>query len=160
MSFCLLHMCCCIFKIHKFDSLMKAPDNEVLASASLRALELARYRTVVENGQEVSIEEHSALNHLEHQLIDSYEESKDRMLTRSFSYNLHRLYMKMLCDHSEDYFYNSGLPLRLISFLVRNTLNSEVKLGNKQARSLCLYTLCYSHSPFKLYTIQQAGKLF
>ena len=154
-------MCRCIFKINKFDCFMKGTDNEVLASATLRALELARYRTVAENGRLISTEEHSALNYLEQRLVDSYQESKDKMLTRSFSFILHRLYMKMLCEcnNGEVCFFDRGMPLVLISFLVKNTLKNDLGQENKhRARCLCLYTLCHSYKPLRIYTIPQMGR--
>lgn len=163
LAFCLLHMCRCIYKIKNFDSFMKGEDNEVLASATLRALELARFRTVAENGRDISTEEHSALNYLEQRLVDSYQENKDKMLTRSFSFLLHRLYMKMLCECNNDgvCFFDRGMPLVLISFLVKNTLRHDLGPDNKhKARCLCWYTLCHSYKPLRIYTIPQAGDMY
>ena len=77
-------MCRCIYRIQNFESFYKPIDNEVLASATLRALELARFRTVAANGTEISPEEHSALNFLEETLVQKYQENKDKMLSRSF----------------------------------------------------------------------------
>ena len=134
----------------------------MLASATLRALELARFRTVAENGQTISTEEHSALNYLEQRLIDSYQENKDKMLTRNFSFMLHRLYMKMLCECNCNgvCFFDHGLPLVLISFLVKNALKLDLGQEDKhRARSLAWYTLCHSYKPLRVYSLGQTGKL-
>ena len=154
-------MCRCIYRIQNFESFYKPIDNEVLASATLRALELARFRTVAANGTEISPEEHSALNFLEETLVQKYQENKDKMLSRSFSFLLHRLYMKMLCECNNDgvCFFDRGMPLVLISFLVKDTLRHDLGQENKhKARCLCWYTLCHSTKPLRTYTIPQNGK--
>ena len=152
-------MCRCIYLIKDFNCSNKVEDNEVLAMATLRALELARFRTVTESGQTVTTEEQSALGSLEQSLISYYQENKDKMLTRNFSFMLHRLYMKMLCECNCDgvCFFDHGLPLVLISFLVKNALRDSGQEDKHRARCLAWYTLCHSYKPLRVYSIGQTG---
>ena len=152
-------MCRCIYLIKDFNCSNKVEDNEVLAMATLRALELARYRTVTGSDQTISAEEQSALGSLEQTLISNYQENKDKMLTRNFSYMLHRLYMKMLCECNCNgvCFFDHGLPLVLISFLVKNALRDPGQEDKHSARSLAWYTLCHSYKPLRVYSVGQPG---
>ena len=160
-SYALLHVCHCIYGIQRFDTLLKAEEKEVLALATLRALELARLRTFPVNAHGICKEEHLALNLLENGLVSAYRKNNATMHETSFSSILHKVYMKMLCEcnSKEGCFFELGLPLVLISFLFTYTLQQTYATENRhRARCLGLYTLCHSYKPLSIYTDLKSGK--
>ena len=161
LSYCLLHVCHCIYGIGKFQNLMKGDDKETLALATFRAMELTRFHTFPADDQYISLEEHSALSCLETKTISSYREKYEKMLKNYYSSALHKLYMKMLCEcnHAGRCFFEQRIPLLLIHFLVKNTLvQTFVPENRHQARCLCLYTMCHSSETMGLLNTLSVGK--
>ena len=59
------------------------------------------------------------------------------------------MYIKLLCkcNRAGVSFFNSSLPLGLVYFLVKNTLQTSTPENEELVRCLCLYTLCHSYLP-------------
>ena len=154
LSFCISHICYYMYQIKRFHSYLNEASREVFALATLRALELSRYRVESCERNEINKEDHSALQYIEQKLFDCYKEHIDKLIQPSVSAGLERMYMKKLCCCNTHgvCFFDNVIPLPLIVFLVKRELQDPVRQdGKMQALSMCLYTLCHSNKPFYYY---------
>lgn len=160
LPYCLMHTCCSIYELH---TSLSAQDSKILTVATLLALEFSRFRTAAENRGSITMQEHEALINLERRLTKFYEKYIGSLAREKFSSGLHGLYMKLLCDCNLNgiCFYDSGIPLLLISFLVETSFSHmymATETNKKQARYLCLHTLCHSYKPISYYIYEIRGK--
>lgn len=156
LSFCLGHICVCMYQVRMFYKHLGDPDRGVLALATLRAQELSRYLIESDKRNDVSSEEQSALKSIETKLFGLYEKYVCRLLKPLEITFLERLYMTRLgqCEAGKLCFFNNAVPLPLVAFLVKRELRNFTFMNesNARARSLCLYTLCHSDGPLAYYT--------
>ena len=154
LSFCIGNICYCMYQIKDLHLYLSEADREIIALATLRALELSRYRIDSDKRSEICLEEHSALQSLEQRLFDCYTDHVDKIVP-SFVAGLEMIYIKNFChcNTGQVCFFTNDVPLPLIAFLVKRQLqHPEYSQEEKrQALNLCLYTLCHSNTPFSYY---------
>ena len=154
LSFCIGNICYCMYQINDLHIYLSEADIETLALATLRALELSRYRIDSDKRSEISLEEHSALQSLEQRLFDCYTYHVDK-IAPYFVAGLEMIYIKnlCLCNTGQVCFFKNNVPLPLIAFLVKRQLQHPEysREDKRQALNLCLYTLCHSNTPFSYY---------
>ena len=162
LSFCLSHICVCMYQVSLFFKYLSETERGILALASLRALELSRYRIESDKRNELCREEESALKSTVAKLFVSYGTSIRRLLKPLGITFLHRLYMMKLCQCNTGVscFFNNAVPLPLVEFLLKRDFktHSFTDESNSRARNLCLYMLCHSNKPLTYYeNTSQAG---
>ena len=161
LSFCTGYMCNFLYQVTGFHKYLKQTDKDVLVLATLRSLELSRYRTDVRKRDTISDKEHAFLQSLEQNLFDCYRKHIEgiKLVEPHVLKGLERLYMKKLClcNTGRDCFFNFVVPLSLISFLVKRQLTDHnIPEEKRPGRNLALYTLCHSNKPL-LYYMYPAG---
>ena len=151
LSFCISHICYHMYQTEKFNNYLSEASREIFALATLRSLELSRYRIESIARNDISREDHSALQALEQKLYGYYKEHIDKLMKPSVSAALERLYLNKLrfCNSGGICFFDNVIPLPLIAFLIKRVLPTDE--GKMQALSLCLYTLCHSNKPLGYY---------
>ena len=158
LSFCLSHICVCIYQVRQFYKYLGETDRAALVLATLRALELSWYRIESDKTNEVSREEQSALQSIEQKLFDHYRKYIHRLLKPSESTFLKMLYITKVCqcNVNKTCFFNNAVPLPLVAFLLERELKpcEYTDQRKKQARNLCLHMLCHSNKPLCSYDMQ------
>ena len=161
LSFCITYICNFLYQVNGFHKYLRQTDKNVLVFATLRALELSRYRTDVRKRDAIDDKEHAFLQSLE-LLFDFY--MKYTREINLVSTELEMMYMEKLClcNTGRVCFFDSVVPLALISFLVKRQL-TDYKLTHEEkrpGRNLALYTLCHSNKPLVYYTAQRGNSYY
>ena len=159
LAYCLMHICCSIYDVNKFDTHLTVTEKRQLVIATLRALEFSRFRFATENRDSIKSEEISAWHSIVKKLIEYYNENIESIASTDCSATLEKLYMKKLCHCNRDgaCFFENAMPLELIVFLVKRAFNSSSQRNHHNARCMCLYTLCHSNMPLRYYAHLDQG---
>ena len=162
LSFCITYICNFLYQVNGFHKYLGQTDKNVLVLATLRALELSRYRTDVRKRDAIDDKEHAFLQSLEQNLFDFY--MKYTREINLVSTELEMMYMEKLClcNTGRVCFFDSVVPLALISFLVKRQLTDD-KLTHEEkrpGRNLALYTLCHSNKPLAYYAAQRGNTYY
>ncbi|KAL5017450.1 hypothetical protein ScPMuIL_007039 [Solemya velum] len=141
-AYCLIFNCYKIFETKQFP-MLDLSLQELLLHATLRSLEMARFRTVEKPGV-ISIKEHNWLLCLENKVFEYFISEPPPGLAKKVSDTYIDALKRMM------FFYQGALPLMLIELLVK-----RADMHDYSVLDLCVQTICLSNKPLSVYTLSR-----